>query len=725
VAASARPVAVARRAMAIDDILRWKIAGPPALSPDGTRIVCPLTIVEETANGYQTHLWIVPAGSTAGSSAKGPQPLTTARARDTAPRWSPDGRRIAFVSDRSGPKQVWVIHADGGEARLVTPGSYAPADLAWSPDGKMLAFTGKPDAGAAGRREPREQSDVRVISRLYYKQDGEGFWDGRWKQIFVVPAAGGEVRQLTGGEYDHTAPAWSPDGRWLAYCANDSPDADLEDAADLWIIRTDGTGAPRRLTRPPGQVETPAWSPDGTRIAYVGHDNECAGEATLPRVWVAAVDGGEPACLTRGYDGSVGHHIGSDARSQPGSGGVTWAPDGGRIYFLTTERGRCQVASVAVTGGAIRLETSGDHDLIGCSLDAAARRVASVECDPVTPGEVAVADLQDGRPATFHPLSTWNDAIAGGLSLVRPEPFEYKTPDGFIVDGWVMKPPDAVASGGRTPGVLEIHGGPHGAYGYAFSNQFQLLCAAGYGVVYTNPRGSHGAGQAFLAGTRHDWGGGDYRDLMGALDRALTLHPWIDPDRLGVCGGSYGGYMTNWIIGHTDRFRAAVTLRSTCNRYSHWGTGDIAHRHARWEWPGAPWESPDFYLERSPIAYVRRIRTPVLIMHGENDLRCSIEQAEQLFVALKRLGTATLFVRFPGESHSMSSSGQPRHRTEEMRHLLGWFKKYLGAAGTDATPGSTPAAEGVPGESPRPGADARLQGSTAPASDGAGPKSRR
>jgi dipeptidyl aminopeptidase/acylaminoacyl peptidase len=690
VATSIRPAVIARRPMAVEDILRWKIAGPPVISPDGTRVVCPLTVVDEQANGYETHLWLIPAeGPAAGAGMDGaPQPLTTARATDTSPRWSPDGRRIAFVSDRGGTKQIWVIPADGGEARLLTAGSYAPADPAWSPDGKWIAFTGKPDgtASGAGRREPPEPSDVRVISRLYYKQDGEGLWDGRWKQIFVVPAGGGGVRQITGGEYDHTAPAWSPDGAWLAYCANASPDADLDDAADLWIIRADGTGAPRRLTRTIGKVETPAWSPDGARIAYVGHDNEFAGEATLPRVWVAPVEGGEPACLTRGYDGSVGHHIGNDVRPQAGSGGVTWAPDGGRIYFLTTERGRCQVASVALAGGTVRLETSGDHDLIGCSLDAAARRVVCVECDPLTPGEVAVAGLESGRPVMLSRVSAWNAPLVEALALAPPEPFEYKTPDNFIVDGWVMKPAGAGPGDRRVPAVLEIHGGPHGAYGYAFSNQFQLLCAAGYGVVYANPRGSHGAGQAFLAGTRHDWGGGDYRDLMGALDRALAIHDWIDSDRLGVGGGSYGGYMTNWIVGHTDRFRAAVTLRSTCNRYSHWGTGDIAHRHAGWEWPGAPWDAPEFYLERSPITYVRRIRTPVLIMHGENDLRCSIEQAEQLFAALKRQGTPALFVRFPGESHSMSSSGQPRHRTEEMRHLLAWFNRYLGAAAPDASP---------------------------------------
>lgn len=654
-----------RRPIAVDDILKWKIAGPPALSPDGTRTVCPLTIVDEPANGYQTHLWIV-------DSSHPPRQLTTARARDTGPRWSPDGSRVAFLSDRGGSKQIWVITVDGGEARAATAGALAPSEFAWSPDGKSLAFTGKPEPAARG-----EQSDVRVISRLHYKQDGEGFWDGRWKQIFVVAASGGEARQVTKGDYDHTGPAWSPDGALLAYAGDDSPDADLDERTDLWIIRADGTGSPRRLTQRIGAVESPAWSSDGRSIAYLGHDSACGG-ATLSQVWVATPDGGAPVCLTRGYEGSIGHHIGSDVRSQPGMGGVTWSPRGDRLYFLATERGDCQVASVGADGGTVRLETAGEHDLVGCSLDAAARRVACVEADPLTPGELAVADLGSGRPAVFRRLTAWNAPIAEALSLVRPERFEYKTPDGYVFDGWVLKPA-AAASGRRVPAVLEIHGGPHGAYGHAFSNQFQLLCAAGYGVVYVNPRGSHGYGQAFLAATHHDWGGGDYEDLMGALDRALAVHEWIDPERLGVCGGSYGGYMTNWILGHTQRFRAGVTLRSTCNRYNHFGTGDIAYLGARWEFPGAPWESPDFYLERSPIAYVRQMKTPLLILHGENDYRCSVEQAEQLFLALKRQGTPTLMVRFPGESHGMSSSGQPRHRTEEMTHLLGWFSTHLGA----------------------------------------------
>jgi len=228
--------------------------------------------------------------------------------------------------------------------------------------------------------------------------------------------------------------------------------------------------------------------------------------------------------------------------------------------------------------------------------------------------------------------------------------------------------------------VVAVSFKKNGAYGNTFCHEFQLLAAEGFGVVYCNPRGSQGYGQTFTAGTRHDWGGKDYEDLMCAADRALALFDWVDPDRLGVAGGSYGGFMTNWVVGHTQRFKAAVTMRGISNAYSQWGTSDLAYQKGFWEYPGDPWESPGFYLERSPITYVRQMRTPLLILHSENDLRCPIEQAEQLFVALKKQGTPTLFVRFAGESHDLSRNGQPKHRLERLRHILAWLDKYLASA---------------------------------------------
>jgi len=672
------------RPITIEDVLAFKIANDPQLSPDGSRVACIVTVTDAAANTYQAHLWIVPVDH--GS----PLQLTTARGKDTWPRWSPDGTRLAFISDRSGDKQVWVIAADGGEARQVTSGALSPSEVAWSPDGRWLAVVGKPPRPAAGAAE----SDVRVISRLRYKNDGEGFWDGKWKQVLALPADGGEARQVTQDECDHTNPAWSPDGRWLAYAANPNPDADLTNIADIWVIPSEGGAPPRRLTGSIGPAGQPAWSPDGTRIAFVGHDNACRG-ATNAAVWVVPASGGAPVCLTRSLDRSADHHVLTDVRAHPGAGGLAWAPDGSRVFFMHGEGGNTQIASVAVADGAVRPETAGDHELIGCSLDRAARRVACIESDPLTPGEVAVRDLGRG-PGPLRRISDWNGPLLRTLALSVPERFQCAGPDGWPVEGWALRPASA-APGARYPTVLEIHGGPHAAYGNAFFHEFQLLAASGYGVIYTNPRGSQGYGQAFTAATRHDWGGKDYEDLMRAVDYALETFPWIDPDRLGVAGGSYGGFMTNWIVGHTQRFRAAVTMRSISNAYSQWGTSDLAYQKGFWEYPGDPWECPGFYLERSPITYVRQIRTPLLILHSENDLRCPIEQAEQLFVALKKQGTPTLFVRFPGESHDLSRSGQPKHRVERLRHILAWFGTYLAPGpGQGETAASARRREGVP-----------------------------
>jgi len=646
------------------------------LSPDGAQVVFTVTRADRDANTYRTHLWLVPA---AGGD---PRQLTTAQAKETAPRWSPDGTRLVFLSDRSGDKQVWSIPVGGGEARALTSGKLSPADPVWSPDGRWIAFVGKPEASRA-----RDESDVKVISRLRYKQDGEGFWDGRWKQIFVVAADGGPARQVTGGDYDHLSPAWSPDGTLLAYAGNAAPDADLSNTSDVWVVPAAGGGSPRRVTKGLGPVQAPAWSPDGRTIAYVGHDNACWG-ATNWGVWTVAAAGGEPVCLTAHDDRSVGHHIATDARVHPASGGLTWTRDGGRLLFMVADGASTQIASIAAGAQAdrtIRLETRGAHELIGCSLDRAARRVACIESDPLTPGEVAVFDVG----GEIRRVTDLTGPALRPLALARPERFQFESADGWAVEGWVMRPSNPVY-GEQAPAVLEIHGGPHGAYGNAFFHEFQVLAAQGYGVVYLNPRGSQGYGQRFTAATRHDWGGKDYEDLMRGLDHALAAHPWIDHGRLGVAGGSYGGFMTNWIVGHTQRFRAAVTMRSISNAYSQWGTSDLAYMKGMWEYPGDPWETPEFYLERSPITYVREMRTPLLIIHSEQDHRCPIEQGEQLFVALKKQGVPTLFVRFPNESHDLSRNGQPRHRLERLRHIVEWFRTHLAPA-----VGEAPAASGA------------------------------
>jgi dipeptidyl aminopeptidase/acylaminoacyl peptidase len=373
----------------------------------------------------------------------------------------------------------------------------------------------------------------------------------------------------------------------------------------------------------------------------------------------------------------------TDLRAHPSSGGLSWAPDGRRVFFMYAEGGDTQIASITTSGGAVRPETTGHHELIGCTLDRDARRVACVESDPVSPGEVVIRDL-GGEAGPLRRLTDFNGPLLRSLALASPERFEFPGAEGWPIEGWVMRPP-AAAADLRRPTVLEIHGGPHAAYGSGFFHEFHLLSAQGYGVLYMNPRGSQGYGQAFTAATRHDWGGKDYEDLMRGVEAALAAFPWIDPDRLGVAGGSYGGFMTNWVVGHTRRFRAAVTMRGISNAYSQWGTSDLAYQKGLWEYPGDPWENPQFYLERSPITYVRQIHTPLLILHSEQDLRCPMEQAEQLFTALKKQGTPTLLVRFPNEGHDLSRKGQPRHRLERLRHIVNWFQTYLPTARESAS----------------------------------------
>jgi dipeptidyl aminopeptidase/acylaminoacyl peptidase len=678
------------RPISIEDLFALPITNDPQMSPDGRRVACTVTTTDPEANAYHTRLWIIP------TDGGPPLQLTTPQARDTCPRWSPDGLRLAFVSDRGGEKQVWAVPIDGGEARPLTAGKRAPSDLAWSPDGRSIAFAGKEPP-----HEAKDESDVRVISRLRYKQDGEGFWDGRWKHVFIIPAAGGEARRITRDDCDHLAPVWSPDGTRIAYVANPDPDSDLTNVTDIWTILVDGSGAPERITHGIGPALMPSWSPDGSRIAYIGHDNACWG-ATNWNVWVVPATGGVPICVGRESDRSAGHHLISDLRAHAASGGLTWTSDGRRLLFMAGDGGSTQIASVPAGGGPVRLETSGEHGLIGCSLDRTARWLACIESDPLSPGEVAVLDLAGGGP--LRRLTDFAGPILHMLALSRPEPFRFAGLDGRMVEGWVMPPISALRPEwaalrpGPCPAILEIHGGPHLAYGNIFFHELQLLAAQGYGVVYMNPRGSQGYGEAFTAATRHDWGGGDYEDLMRGLDYVLDTFLWIDRSALGVAGGSYGGFMTNWIVGHTDRFRAAVTMRSISNAYSQWGTSDLAYMKGFWEYPGDPWEDPEFYLSRSPITYVRRMRTPMLIVHSENDFRCPMEQAEQLFVALKKQGTPALFVRFPGESHDLSRNGQPRHRAERLRHILTWFRTYLPAAATVTESAAIePLGRGAPG----------------------------
>jgi dipeptidyl aminopeptidase/acylaminoacyl peptidase len=654
-----RQAAKLGRAITVEDLCRIKVVGEPAISPDGETVAFAVTEVDLDADGYRAAIWTVPF------SGGEPRRLTAGVKRETTPRWSPDGTKITFLANRdTDAPQLWVIATGGGEARRLTNLPHGVDEPVWAPDSRRIAFVAEVDPP-----DPNPGSDVKVITEIRYKADGRGFLAGRRSHVFVVDVdrEGAEPFQVTDGDFDHSSPAWSPTGRELAFAANRDPDWQLQRGRDVWTVVPGGR--PRRLTDGQGAFDLPAWSPDGTRIAFVGH-RKLRQEAANAEIWVVPAAGGVARSLTAGFDRGVGDLTITDHGQYPHRPPV-WSADGASLTFLASDLGATHVFRVTVDGEVCPI-TTGHRRVAAFDVAAgsAGESFAFAASDPSTPFELYVRDLAGQE----RPLTTLNAAWMDEVATATAEPFTVSSHDGLEVHGWIMRPPGTTA-GVAHPAILEIHGGPHGMYGATFFHEFQVLAARGYVVVFANPRGSIGYGEAFAEGLRAGWGEKDTPDLLACLDHAIAAGG-IDPDRIGVTGGSYGGFMTNWLIGHTDRFRAAVTQRSLSNLFSCYGTDDIGPVSLDVEF-GRPWQHRDRYLDLSPISYVEQMKAPLLILHSEQDYRCPIEQAEQLFVALKRLGREVVFVRFPDESHGLSRSGKPKHRLERLRRIVGWFDDHL------------------------------------------------
>ncbi len=687
-----------KRPIAAEDLYRFTFVGDPQLSPDGATVAFVRTTVDREADGYRSQLWTVPADGSA------PPRRFTAGPNDTAPRWSPDGRALAFLRKGRGKEekpQVWLIGARGGEAWPLTDAREGAAEPRWAPDGSRIAFTSRvraaDDAGRGATGDGREaggkapggtdgaarQSDVRVIDRLKFKLDGEGLLDDRRRHLFVVPVRGqerGEARQMTFGDCNEGMPAWSPDGRSLAFVSARHEDRDFDNRSDIWIVAADDApGEPRRVTRTAGPCAMPVFAPDGQSLAYVGHDNRPEyGPTTLDGLWVVPADGcAPPRNLTAALDRPVGSAVGTDARYGTPGDAPRWSPDGAALFTLVSDRGNVPLLRVDAASGAAATVLDGARQITNVGVSADGRRLVYAVSDGTTPADLFACDLDDaGRAVGERRLTDANAALFAEVKIRAPRKHTYRAPDGQDLDAWVVTPPGFDPKH-KYPLVLEIHGGPHALYGESFYHEFQLLAARGYVVLATNPRGSEGYGQAFVAALRNDWGGVDYRDVMAGVDW-IVGQGYIDPARLGVTGGSYGGYLTNWIVGQTDRFRAAVSGRSTCDRYSHYGHSDFGSFTGDWEFGGPPWERAEHYRDRSPISYVANVRTPILLEQQEDDLRCPMPQAEQFYTALKKLRQADVqLVRFPDESHGMVRGGKPVHRVERLNRLVDWFDRYL------------------------------------------------
>lgn len=658
------------RRITSDDLYRFKLVSEPRFSPDGGQVAYVVTTIEREKNDYRSSIYVTTVdGNTT-------RRLTRADAKDSQPRWSPDGRHLAFLSNRGEKSQIWMLRADGGEAWEVSSLSEGVNRFDWSPDGVSFVAVsksaeGSESEGAKGATDD-EKSDVRHITRIRYKADGDGFLDFKPRNLWLIPAFGGDAHQLTHSDVDDVDPVWSPSGREIAFVTNRTDDRERNTVSEVWAIAAGGKEERRIVGGDTASFQAPSWSPDGSRLAVTGNWNAEAGGSVDDDLWIVPAGGGDVQPITSAFDRSVTDAAMSDIYAASVTQPV-WTPDGEALLFLASDQGSTHIYRVSASGGEVTRLTNRPRRVSAVDISSDGSRIAYISADPTNPGDVFLAnsDGSDERQLTFL-----NRDFLSGVAIAEPEEFRVRShSDGAEIQGWVVKPPGFNPSK-KYPMILQIHGGPHAMYANAFMHEFQLMAARGYVVVYTNPRGSSGYGEAFTRYTHTAWGEKDMPDQMAAVDWAIE-QGYIDENRLGVTGGSYGGYMTLWMIGHSDRFKAAVTQRCVSNLHSFYGTSDIGFTFGHYEFGGTAWERREHFMKYSPISYVQNMTTPLLIVHSEEDYRCPIEQAEQVFISLKKLGREVEFVRFPNENHNLSRTGQPKHRIERLEFITGWFDKHL------------------------------------------------
>ncbi|HLZ29874.1 MAG TPA: S9 family peptidase [Chloroflexota bacterium] len=668
------PQKARRRGVVADDLYRLRFVGDPQISPDGSLVTYVVSWVDPADHTrYRSQLMLADF-----DASKPPRALTSGLHRDSAPRWSPDGGSLAFLSDRVDAKsQLFVLPLQGGEPRQLTSLKRGAGVPVWSPTGDRIAFSARVDIEAIARQEGQSDDKakpprVKLITRIRHKGDGEGFFEALRKHLFVLDASRQkEPLQITDGDWDDAEPTWSPDGKLVAFTSNRERDRDTSLLTDVWAVPSAG-GRARRLTRHRGQASVPVFSPDGREVAYLGHERGWTyGARTELRA--VPVEGGDSRPIAGDFDAELGNAALSDARDPFAAQPPAWDASGRSLLNLVSRNGRVEVVRFDAAGQAPpAVVLGGDREICAFSVARDGQHLACVVSDPTHPYEVVAATANGAERRVSHE----NDALLDTLEVTCAEPFQVSSTDGQVVHGWLMKPPGS-ASKKKLPLILEVHGGPETMYAATFMHEFQALAARGYAVLYTNPRGSKGYGEAFTSRIFADWGNQDAADCMAAVDAACQWK-WVDTSRVGLTGGSYGGFMTAWLVGHTNRFRAAVSQRGCYNFASFYGTSDIGPWFGDYILGGPVYEREALYRERSPLTYARDMRTPLLLIHSEQDLRCPIEQAEQLFVQLRRIGKVEVeMVRFPEESHNLSRSGRPDRRIERLERIYGWFDAHM------------------------------------------------
>ncbi len=703
------PPCFAQSRMRVADVVRVVGVTDAQISPNGQWVVYTVSSVEEDKN--VSTVWLARVGFDSYPVATptpprrpttyvdwpevryAPRPLLPAGWNASTPRWSPDSTSIAFLSTHDEQNGLWVVKLDKPELRLLAPITstnffitYAGETFSWSPDSRRIAYiSAKAETPEPVSSQSRRTDDPRVIDRIQYKSR-TSFSDNRRTHVWVVEVERPPLPQqlTTGLFYDH-AVAFSPRGDEVLFLSNREPDPDANNNSDIFAV--DLNGQTRQLTQTRGCEFDPIWSPDGKSIAYTATTRDVTtidSVAEDTHLWVIPASGGTGKDLTTEQDRRV-----RDPR---------WSPDGRSILYLAGDRGYTTIFKTGIDGGkASRFSLFVLDEQLAGSFDQKESKLSfqitsfSFGNRVVTVGRGSAAETAypfvitmgnalrpnevwsgAGSLMPMRRLSAHNDSLLRSMRLVVPEEITFPSFDGTQIQGWLMRPPGC-SSDRKCPLILSIHGGPHGMYGWSFNANFQVYAAQGYGVLYLNPRGSSGYGQKFSDGTINEWGGGDYRDLMAGIDEALKKNSWIDPARLGVTGGSYGGFMTNWIITQTSRFKGAVAVASLSNLISFYSTSlyqDLIHA----EFGGFPWDNFEILWQWSPLRYVRQVQTPTLFIHGENDNDVHITQAEEMYMGLKRRGVETVFVRYPREGHGLR---EPKHRIDALERTINWFDRYV------------------------------------------------
>lgn len=659
-----------KRTIKAEDLYQLKSVADPQLAANGTDCVYVETTMLEEENKYSSNLFYI-------NVEKKKQPLqwTFGENRNHSPRWSSDGKQIAFVSDRSGKGQIYVMGIKGGEAHQLTTCPNGASNPVWSPDGTKIAFNTalKEDETLVAIEKSEDKKDKKPVplevNKMKYKSDTYGFWNGVYHQVAVVDVQTGEAELLTSGEYDYQLQSWSPDGKELAVTADLSEDKDLSFVSDVFLINTKSKEV-KKLTNGSGYFGNVTWSPDGKYLGMFGHEREFE-NATLSKIWVYDYSAEKLECLTGDSDVIAGDYAIGDFQQGAVTPGILWGEDNHSFYFLATDHGNTLVYYGTLDGGMYPALLDSQH-VYGLTTGGKVNHAVVAISKPSYPGDLFLLTVSTGE---LEQLTNVNEKFLNETVLAESEPIQFKSSDDWDLHGWIMKPANYQV-GKKYPLILEIHGGPHTMYANSYFHEFQCLAALGYSVLYINPRGSHGYGQKFVDAVRGDYGGRDYDDIMDAVDYALANYEFIDKERLGVTGGSYGGFMTNWIVGHTNRFKAAVTQRSISNWISFYGVSDIGYYFTDWQIKSDIHDIEKLW-KHSPLAYVDNVETPLLILHSEKDYRCPIEQAEQLFIALKHRKKIAKFIRFPEANHELSRSGKPNLRISRLNYITGWFNDYL------------------------------------------------